>query len=141
MKKLNKLKGVDERLLFHGTSPSHMSAICEQNFDWRLCGTHGTMYGKGTSAEGCRGWSSRGCKPQLGWGMWVRSDWWFLTHALLPLGHSHLCASALLQVAPTAIPFQEGLKTPLFASGTCSWTGGTWRLMAKCELEFVSALK
>ncbi|XP_064276896.1 protein mono-ADP-ribosyltransferase PARP12-like [Passer domesticus] len=42
------LKGVNERLLFHGTSPSHVSAICEQNFDWRLCGTHGTMYGKGS---------------------------------------------------------------------------------------------
>ncbi|XP_009984663.1 PREDICTED: poly [ADP-ribose] polymerase 12-like [Tauraco erythrolophus] len=48
MKKLNKLKSVDERLLFHGTSPSHMPAICEQNFDWRICGTHGTMYGKGS---------------------------------------------------------------------------------------------
>uniref|UniRef100_A0A8D2M1J8 Poly [ADP-ribose] polymerase n=1 Tax=Zonotrichia albicollis TaxID=44394 RepID=A0A8D2M1J8_ZONAL len=45
---LHKSKGVNERLLFHGTSPSHVSAICEQNFDWRLCGTHGTMYGKGT---------------------------------------------------------------------------------------------
>ncbi|NXM69577.1 PAR12 polymerase, partial [Serilophus lunatus] len=48
MRKINKLKGVDERLLFHGTNPSHVSAICEQNFDWRLCGTHGTMYGKGS---------------------------------------------------------------------------------------------
>ncbi|XP_041901490.1 protein mono-ADP-ribosyltransferase PARP12-like isoform X2 [Corvus kubaryi] len=67
MKKLNKLKGVDERLLFHGTSPSHVSAICEQNFDWRLCGAHGTMYGKGSyfardasySHEYCS--SHRGC--------------------------------------------------------------------------------
>ncbi|NXN26777.1 PAR12 polymerase, partial [Nycticryphes semicollaris] len=48
MKKLNKEKWVDERLLFHGTSPSHESAICEQNFDWRICGTHGTLYGKGS---------------------------------------------------------------------------------------------
>ncbi|XP_074757367.1 protein mono-ADP-ribosyltransferase PARP12-like [Athene noctua] len=48
MKKLNKSKYVDERLLFHGTSLSHMSAICEQNFDWRICGTHGTLYGKGS---------------------------------------------------------------------------------------------
>nr|XP_021140308.1 poly [ADP-ribose] polymerase 12 isoform X2 [Columba livia] len=45
MEKLNKSKPVDERLLFHGTNPSHVSAICEQNFDWRICGTHGTMYG------------------------------------------------------------------------------------------------
>ncbi|NXV86975.1 PAR12 polymerase, partial [Calonectris borealis] len=48
MKKLNKSKCVDERLLFHGTNLSHMPAICEQNFDWRICGTHGTMYGKGS---------------------------------------------------------------------------------------------
>ncbi|NXX75523.1 PAR12 polymerase, partial [Urocolius indicus] len=48
MKKLSKSKWVDERLLFHGTNPSHVSAICEQNFDWRICGTHGTMYGKGS---------------------------------------------------------------------------------------------
>ncbi|NXD77323.1 PAR12 polymerase, partial [Halcyon senegalensis] len=48
MKKRNKLKLVDERLLFHGTDPSHIPAICDQNFDWRICGTHGTMYGKGS---------------------------------------------------------------------------------------------
>ncbi|NXX08379.1 PAR12 polymerase, partial [Larus smithsonianus] len=48
MRKLNKSKPVDERLLFHGTSPSHVPAICEQNFDWRICGTHGTKYGKGS---------------------------------------------------------------------------------------------
>ncbi|NXC14902.1 PAR12 polymerase, partial [Corythaeola cristata] len=48
MKKLNKLKSVDEWLLFHGTSRFHMPTICEQNFDWRICGTHGTVYGKGS---------------------------------------------------------------------------------------------
>ncbi|NXE19253.1 PAR12 polymerase, partial [Ardeotis kori] len=48
MKKLNKFKSVDERLLFHGTSSFNVPAICEQNFDWRICGTQGTMYGKGS---------------------------------------------------------------------------------------------
>ncbi|NXI40783.1 PAR12 polymerase, partial [Galbula dea] len=48
MKKLNKSEEVDERLLFHGTNSSYVPAICEQNFDWRICGTHGTMYGKGS---------------------------------------------------------------------------------------------
>ncbi|OXB69343.1 hypothetical protein ASZ78_015743 [Callipepla squamata] len=48
MKKLHKSNWVDERLLFHGTNPSHVPEICEQNFDWRICGTHGTMYGKGS---------------------------------------------------------------------------------------------
>ena len=40
-------KAVEERLLFHGTDHSLLEAICEQNFDWRMCGVHGTLYGKG----------------------------------------------------------------------------------------------
>ncbi|KAJ7329097.1 hypothetical protein JRQ81_015271 [Phrynocephalus forsythii] len=48
MKKLNGGKEVAERLLFHGTSPTHLHDICEQNFDWRICGTHATLYGKGS---------------------------------------------------------------------------------------------
>ncbi|XP_054844402.1 protein mono-ADP-ribosyltransferase PARP12-like isoform X2 [Eublepharis macularius] len=47
MKKANGGKDVDERLLFHGTSNNHVDAICQQNFDWRICGVHGTAYGKG----------------------------------------------------------------------------------------------
>ncbi|XP_061494802.1 protein mono-ADP-ribosyltransferase PARP12-like isoform X2 [Rhineura floridana] len=48
MKKMNGGNEVDERLLFHGTSKSHLHDICWQNFDWRICGTHGTLYGKGS---------------------------------------------------------------------------------------------
>ncbi|XP_067276317.1 protein mono-ADP-ribosyltransferase PARP12 isoform X1 [Pseudorasbora parva] len=40
--------GVDQRYLFHGTDESFIDAICEQNFDWRICGSHGTSYGKGS---------------------------------------------------------------------------------------------
>ncbi|KAG9328899.1 hypothetical protein JZ751_009442, partial [Albula glossodonta] len=40
-------KAVEQKLLFHGTEKSLMPAICEQNFDWRICGTNGTLYGKG----------------------------------------------------------------------------------------------
>lgn len=47
MKKANGGKDVDERSLFHGTSKNHVDAICQQNFDWRICGVHGTAYGKG----------------------------------------------------------------------------------------------
>lgn len=39
--------GVDQRYLFHGTDESFIEAICEQNFDWRICGRHGTSYGQG----------------------------------------------------------------------------------------------
>ncbi|XP_076862538.1 protein mono-ADP-ribosyltransferase PARP12-like isoform X2 [Brachyhypopomus gauderio] len=38
----------NERLLFHGTESKHTDAICQQNFDWRICGVHGTAYGKGS---------------------------------------------------------------------------------------------
>lgn len=49
MQKRNGGKTVDERQLFHGTSSSLVDAICQQNFDWRVCGLHGTSYGKGKS--------------------------------------------------------------------------------------------
>lgn len=42
---------MDERQLFHGTSASFVDAICQQNFDWRICGLHGTAYGKGKSGR------------------------------------------------------------------------------------------
>ncbi|KAJ8373853.1 hypothetical protein SKAU_G00044330 [Synaphobranchus kaupii] len=48
MRKNNAGRNVNERLLFHGTDSTHIDAICKQNFDWRLCGTHGTAYGKGS---------------------------------------------------------------------------------------------
>ncbi|NWW49307.1 PAR12 polymerase, partial [Pedionomus torquatus] len=49
MQKINGGKAVDERFLFHGTSKKYIDAICQQNFDWRICGLNGTVYGKGGS--------------------------------------------------------------------------------------------
>ncbi|XP_073506573.1 uncharacterized protein [Phyllobates terribilis] len=48
MKKVNQGWDVKERHLFHGTDSTHVDAICDQNFDWRICGTHGTQYGQGS---------------------------------------------------------------------------------------------
>uniref|UniRef100_A0A671S5R7 Poly (ADP-ribose) polymerase family, member 12a n=1 Tax=Sinocyclocheilus anshuiensis TaxID=1608454 RepID=A0A671S5R7_9TELE len=48
MNKRNGGSAVDQRYLFHGTDESLLAAICEQNFDWRICGSHGTLYGKGS---------------------------------------------------------------------------------------------
>ena len=46
--KINKFwSTVPEKKLFHGTNPKHIDAICLTNFDWRICGTHGTAFGKG----------------------------------------------------------------------------------------------
>ena len=39
---------VNERQLFHGTSPENVEAICKQNFDWRLHGKNATAYGQGS---------------------------------------------------------------------------------------------
>ncbi|XP_022087972.1 uncharacterized protein LOC110977823 isoform X2 [Acanthaster planci] len=50
MKKKNRGKSVLTKQLFHGTiSEKHATTICNQNFDWRLCGSNvGTLYGKGS---------------------------------------------------------------------------------------------
>ena len=39
---------VDERPLFHGTTPEAVEAICKRNFDWRLSGKHATRFGEGS---------------------------------------------------------------------------------------------
>ncbi|KAK3570491.1 hypothetical protein QTP86_020072 [Hemibagrus guttatus] len=48
MKKRTGRGVIDERYLFHGTDKSLIEAICEQNFDWRISGVHGSLYGKGS---------------------------------------------------------------------------------------------
>lgn len=48
MEKKNEGKAVNQQYLFHGTDKSLIEAICEHNFDWRMCGVHGTAFGKGT---------------------------------------------------------------------------------------------
>ena len=50
MKKKLKASNHDkiEKLLFHGTTPDVIDAICKQNFDHRMRGKNGTKYGKGS---------------------------------------------------------------------------------------------
>ncbi|CAJ0949833.1 unnamed protein product, partial [Ranitomeya imitator] len=48
MKKVNQGQDVKEMQLFHGTDSTHIDDICDQNFDWRICGTHGIVYGQGS---------------------------------------------------------------------------------------------
>lgn len=53
-RKKRKLEGqygnsnINERTLFHGTTPDLAKVIEHQNLDPRLSGTNGTLYGKGT---------------------------------------------------------------------------------------------
>ncbi|XP_076008754.1 protein mono-ADP-ribosyltransferase PARP12 [Genypterus blacodes] len=46
--KKNSGRNVAEKKLFHGTDSAHVDAICHNNFDWRICGVHGTLYGNGS---------------------------------------------------------------------------------------------
>lgn len=48
MKKRNEGRAVNQQYLFHGTEEFLIDAICDHNFDWRVCGVHGTSYGKGS---------------------------------------------------------------------------------------------
>uniref|UniRef100_A0A8C4Z3T4 Poly [ADP-ribose] polymerase n=1 Tax=Gadus morhua TaxID=8049 RepID=A0A8C4Z3T4_GADMO len=48
MKTKNGGRCVAESKLFHGTDSKFIDAICCSNFDWRICGTHGTVYGNGS---------------------------------------------------------------------------------------------
>ena len=41
-------KAVNEKKLFHGTTPDSVEAICKQNFDWRLHGRNACNYGEGS---------------------------------------------------------------------------------------------
>ncbi|NXE47501.1 PAR12 polymerase, partial [Casuarius casuarius] len=65
MKKENGGKEVDERLLFHGTKNSFLEAICNHNFDWRICGTNGTIYGKGIYFARDASYSHEYCQPAV----------------------------------------------------------------------------
>lgn len=61
-------KEPEERQLFHGTSLDTAKAICQQGFDWRMCGKHGTTYGKGSyfacKANYSHRYSNHGISPR-----------------------------------------------------------------------------
>ncbi|KPP67272.1 poly-like [Scleropages formosus] len=46
--KIKRITDIEEKMLFHGTGYSNVQAICTYNFDWRLTGSHGDVYGKGS---------------------------------------------------------------------------------------------
>ncbi|NWX85054.1 PAR12 polymerase, partial [Nothoprocta pentlandii] len=66
MKKRSPGQELDERFLFHGTSQSCVAAICEQNFDSRVCGAHGTQYGKGSYFARDASYAHRYCPSSSG---------------------------------------------------------------------------
>ncbi|XP_066445304.1 protein mono-ADP-ribosyltransferase PARP11-like [Eleutherodactylus coqui] len=73
LKKKKGLSEIAEEMLFHGTSNESANAICIQNFDWRINGIHGAVYGKGTyfakkasiSRQYCKNTGKRGPTMKL----------------------------------------------------------------------------
>ncbi|XP_064317640.1 zinc finger CCCH-type antiviral protein 1 isoform X1 [Phalacrocorax carbo] len=65
MKRENGGKEVNEKLLFHGTNTSFVEAICIHNFDWRICGSNGTKYGKGSYFARDASYSHAYCQPMV----------------------------------------------------------------------------
>lgn len=53
LRKVKRMMDIEERMLFHGTGHSNIQAICTFNFDWRLTGSHGDLYGKGRKHVNC----------------------------------------------------------------------------------------
>nr|XP_051706189.1 protein mono-ADP-ribosyltransferase PARP11 isoform X6 [Oryctolagus cuniculus] len=50
LKKRRGVPQINEQMLFHGTSSEFVEAICIHNFDWRINGIHGALFGKGRFA-------------------------------------------------------------------------------------------
>ncbi|XP_061773834.1 protein mono-ADP-ribosyltransferase PARP12 isoform X2 [Nerophis ophidion] len=66
MKKRNGGNPISEKYLFHGTDGTLIESICEQNFDWRICGVHGTAFGKGSYFAEEASYANRYAKTRSG---------------------------------------------------------------------------
>ncbi|XP_054998374.1 protein mono-ADP-ribosyltransferase PARP11 isoform X3 [Sorex araneus] len=65
LKKKRGVPQINEQMLFHGTSSEFVEAICIHNFDWRINGIHGALFGKGTYFARDAAYSSRFCKDDI----------------------------------------------------------------------------
>ncbi|XP_062050771.1 protein mono-ADP-ribosyltransferase PARP11 isoform X4 [Lepus europaeus] len=65
LKKRRGVPQINEQMLFHGTSSEFVEAICIHNFDWRINGIHGALFGKGTYFARDAAYSSRFCKDDI----------------------------------------------------------------------------
>ncbi|XP_012311321.1 protein mono-ADP-ribosyltransferase PARP11 isoform X1 [Aotus nancymaae] len=65
LKKKRGVPQINEQMLFHGTSSEFVEAICIHNFDWRINGVHGAIFGKGTYFARDAAYSSRFCKDDI----------------------------------------------------------------------------
>ncbi|XP_049616584.1 protein mono-ADP-ribosyltransferase PARP11 isoform X3 [Syngnathus scovelli] len=61
LRKVKRTFDIEERRLFHGTGCNNIQAICMFNFDWRLTGSNGDVYGKGSYFARDAKYSSKFC--------------------------------------------------------------------------------
>eukprot|EP00063_Salmo_salar_P070246 XP_014045081.1 PREDICTED: poly [ADP-ribose] polymerase 11-like [Salmo salar] len=61
LRKIKRVVDIEEKMLFHGTGHSNVQAICTYNFDWRLTGSHGDVYGRGSYFARDAKYSSKFC--------------------------------------------------------------------------------
>ncbi|XP_077450054.1 protein mono-ADP-ribosyltransferase PARP11-like isoform X2 [Stigmatopora argus] len=61
LRKVKRALDIEERMLFHGTGRNNIQAICMFNFDWRLTGSNGGVYGKGSYFARDAKYSSKFC--------------------------------------------------------------------------------
>ncbi|XP_028305553.1 protein mono-ADP-ribosyltransferase PARP11-like [Gouania willdenowi] len=92
--KIHQVKHIEERRLFHGTSTENMDSICKYNFDLRLAGKNGNVYGKGIYfaeyASYADRYSREGKLPGASWGFSTKVM--FLARVIVgksTLGHRH----------------------------------------------------
>ncbi|XP_028809578.1 protein mono-ADP-ribosyltransferase PARP11-like isoform X2 [Denticeps clupeoides] len=62
LRKIKKVVELEEKMLFHGTGYHNVPSICTFNFDWRLTGSHGNVYGKGSYFARDAKYSSKFCQ-------------------------------------------------------------------------------
>ena len=66
LKKKSGVPQINEQMLFHGTSSEFVEAICIHNFDWRINGIHGALFGKGNYQNSRSNLSPGSKSPLLG---------------------------------------------------------------------------
>ncbi|XP_041365103.1 protein mono-ADP-ribosyltransferase PARP11-like [Gigantopelta aegis] len=93
---------LNEQLLFHGSDAATVNAICKEGFDWRLCGQHGTAFGKGTYFAKNANYSDRYCHS----GDMSLNSKAFHQGAAIPFGFEtgYNLAAILLPLPPTPAP-------------------------------------
>uniref|UniRef100_A0A8C2Z671 Poly [ADP-ribose] polymerase n=1 Tax=Cyclopterus lumpus TaxID=8103 RepID=A0A8C2Z671_CYCLU len=95
LRKVKRTLDIEERMLFHGTGHSNIQAICTFNFDWRLTGSHGDVYGKGSYFARDAKYSSKFCHTTGKHNTTLQRTWTRPTDILLvgeyTVGHPMYC--------------------------------------------------